>query len=320
MNISVVMTTYNGQEFIIEQLDSIKRQTRTPDEVLIFDDRSSDDTVNTVQNYIGENGLKNWTIKTNTVNKGYSRNFYEGVSQATGDIVFCCDQDDIWDKKKIEAMVACFEKNSKIQVLCGNYSYKIDSSLPQYMKLFYKSANIINHFKDAVELIPFSSLGVSSGAGPGWTLAIKIEYFDKISPFYTDVFSHDGFFNAFSSIDLVCYKSWGYTGEFRRYSGSTSDGTSIDSNKKSKRELRLTENYLERVKVVQTYLEQKNELNVKQQQKFLDRQRRALEARKNYYLKKKLSSLFRILYFWNSFNPVWVVKDIMNYGTIKKEG
>ena len=101
MNISVVMTTYNGQEFIIEQLDSIKRQTRTPDEVLIFDDRSSDDTVNTVQNYIGENGLKNWTIKTNTVNKGYSRNFYEGVSQATGDIVFCCDQDDIWDKKKL---------------------------------------------------------------------------------------------------------------------------------------------------------------------------------------------------------------------------
>ena len=318
MKTSVVIATYNGEDYIEEQLETIKDQTRVVDEVLIFDDLSQDDTALLVNDFIEKYALSNWKLVINEVNKSYSRNFFEGVSQATGDIVFCCDQDDIWDKKKIEAMTACFEENPKIQVLSGNYIYKIDSSLPSTMKLFYRAANIMNHYKNIVKPVPFSSKGVFSGGGPGWTLAIKKEYFDKISPFYNNAFSHDGFFNTFSSIDQVCYKYFGCTGEFRRYSGSTSDGSSVNSNEKSNRELLLTENYLERVKVAQAYLEEKNDLNVKQQN-FLVKQRKALKTRQNYYLKKNLSSLFHILYSWKSFNPVWVVKDIMNYGTLRKE-
>ena len=45
MKISVVMTTYNGEKYVEEQLDSIRVQTRKADEVLIFDDQSSDKTV-----------------------------------------------------------------------------------------------------------------------------------------------------------------------------------------------------------------------------------------------------------------------------------
>ena len=44
MKTSVVMSTYNGKRYIRAQLDSIRNQTRKPDEVLIFDDGSSDDT------------------------------------------------------------------------------------------------------------------------------------------------------------------------------------------------------------------------------------------------------------------------------------
>ena len=43
--ISVVMTTYNGEKHIIKQLESLKDQTKKPDEVLIFDDQSMDRTV-----------------------------------------------------------------------------------------------------------------------------------------------------------------------------------------------------------------------------------------------------------------------------------
>ena len=285
MKTSVVMATYNGERYIKEQLETIKNQTRVVDEVLIFDDLSQDGTALLVNNFIEKYALSNWKLVINKVNKSYSRNFYEGVSQATGDIVFCCDQDDIWDKNKIEVMMACFEENPKIQVLSGNYIYKIDSSLPASMKLFYKSANILNHLRNTVKPISFSSKGVFSWGGPGWTLAIKKEYFDKISPFYHNAFSHDGFFNTFSSIDQTCYKYFGCTGEFRRYSGSTSDGSSVNTNEKSNRELMLTENYLEHVKVAQAYLEQKEDFDVKQQ-KILVKQRKALKARRNYYMKK----------------------------------
>lgn len=55
---------------------------------------------------------------------------------------------------------------------------------------------MMNHFKNSVKSVSFSSKGVFSGGGPGWTLAIK-EYFEKISPFYNLVFSHDGFLILF---------------------------------------------------------------------------------------------------------------------------
>lgn len=319
MKISVVIATYNGEEYIEEQLETIKNQTMIVDEVLIFDDRSQDETTSLITNFIEKYKLPNWNLIVNKVNKGYSRNFYEGICEASGDIIFCCDQDDIWDKRKIENMVTFFEKNSKIKVLSGNYIYKVDNSLPSTVKFFYKSANMINYFKNSVKSVSFSSKGVFSGGGPGWTLAIKKDYFEKISPFYNLVFSHDGFFNTFSSIDGACYKYLGYTGQFRRYGGSTSDSSSVNLNEKSNRELLLTENYLERVKVAQNYLEQMAERDVEKQQKILDKQYKALMARKKYYLKKNLSSLLHILYFWKSFNPVWVIKDIMNYRQLRKE-
>ena len=45
MKISVVVSTYNGQNYLIEQLDSLRTQTRKIDQVLIADDQSTDDTV-----------------------------------------------------------------------------------------------------------------------------------------------------------------------------------------------------------------------------------------------------------------------------------
>lgn len=58
MKISVVLSAYNGAEYITEQLDSIRNQSRPADEVLIFDDVSTDNTVEIVREYIKKyNGL-----------------------------------------------------------------------------------------------------------------------------------------------------------------------------------------------------------------------------------------------------------------------
>ena len=54
MRISVAMATYNGAEYIIEQLESIRNQTRSVDEVIICDDQSKDNTVKVVEDYLKE--------------------------------------------------------------------------------------------------------------------------------------------------------------------------------------------------------------------------------------------------------------------------
>ena len=65
MKISVVLSTYNGEKYLLPQLDSLKNQTYPADEVLIFDDGSTDQTVNLIDQYISKNQLKNWKFSKN---------------------------------------------------------------------------------------------------------------------------------------------------------------------------------------------------------------------------------------------------------------
>ena len=71
MRVSVVLCCYNGEKYIKEQLDSLKTQTRQPDEVLIIDDCSKDNTVKIVEEYIKSNDLKSWKMIRNGQNKGW---------------------------------------------------------------------------------------------------------------------------------------------------------------------------------------------------------------------------------------------------------
>jgi glycosyltransferase involved in cell wall biosynthesis len=117
--VSVIISTYNGEKYIKQQLDSIYSQSYKPDEVLIFDDKSSDETATIVQNYINVHACQDfWTLIVNESNKGCTRNFLEGALSAKGDIIFYSDQDDIWDKQKIEIMLEPFEDKAALAVCC----------------------------------------------------------------------------------------------------------------------------------------------------------------------------------------------------------
>ena len=75
MKVSTVISTYNGSQFILEQLESIRTQTRPVDEVLIYDDGSSDDTVSKITAYLAKHNLTTWKIKQNKQNVGWRQNF-----------------------------------------------------------------------------------------------------------------------------------------------------------------------------------------------------------------------------------------------------
>ncbi len=115
--ISVVVAAYCGEKYILEQLESIRNQTVKPDEVLIFDDGSNDNTVAIVSDFIEKNDL-DWKLYLNETNKGYSKNFLDGINMAKGDIIFMADQDDIWKPEKIEEMVRVMRENEDIKALC----------------------------------------------------------------------------------------------------------------------------------------------------------------------------------------------------------
>lgn len=121
MKSSVVMTTYNGSRFMQEMLDSLRNQTRKIDEVIICDDRSKDDTVEIISNYINKYNLVNWNLIVNEKNLGWEKNFLNALGKATNEVIYPCDQDDIWHLDKIEKMTSAFENNDNIWLLVSGY-------------------------------------------------------------------------------------------------------------------------------------------------------------------------------------------------------
>lgn len=131
--ISVVMATYNGEKYIIEQLESIMRQTVPVDEVIICDDMSKDNTVELIKEFVEENNLQSIVkLYVNTSNMGYIKNFYKGIKRTKGQLIFLSDQDDIWENNKVDRMLAVMNQY-KAEVLCSNFSI-IDANGVAYTK------------------------------------------------------------------------------------------------------------------------------------------------------------------------------------------
>lgn len=99
--ISVCLATYNGEKYIREQLNSILPQLDVNDEIIISDDHSKDNTINVV-NDLNDKRIK---IFTNEKENGYSKNFENAINKSSGDIIFICDQDDVWLDIKVKTMV-----------------------------------------------------------------------------------------------------------------------------------------------------------------------------------------------------------------------
>ena len=99
-SVSVVMCTYNGEKYIEEQLDSIIGQSYAVEEIVIQDDGSTDKTIDIVKRY--QQKHSNIRLFVNERNLGFNANFISAIQKASGNYIALSDQDDIWDRNKIE--------------------------------------------------------------------------------------------------------------------------------------------------------------------------------------------------------------------------
>jgi|WetSurMetagenome_2_1015567.scaffolds.fasta_scaffold02456_10 glycosyltransferase involved in cell wall biosynthesis len=111
--ISVAVATYNGGRFILEQLISLTKQNRLPDEIVVCDDQSTDRTVEMVRRVAAWSKVP-IRLKINPHNLGFSKNFEKAISLCSGNIIALCDQDDIWLPDKLRVMEKEFEKSDSV--------------------------------------------------------------------------------------------------------------------------------------------------------------------------------------------------------------
>lgn len=109
MNISIAMATFNGARYLQEQLDSFVAQSRLPDELIICDDGSEDETISIIEEF-SKRAPFAVRLTKNPKNLGFIKNFEKALSLCTGDLIFLSDQDDVWFPEKVQYIERAFQE------------------------------------------------------------------------------------------------------------------------------------------------------------------------------------------------------------------
>lgn len=211
MSASVAMALYNGEKFLYKQLESIRLQTKAPDQVVFCDDGSTDGTVALVREYIQTHGLADkWTLVVNEKNLGFARNFFKALSLCTSDLVFLADQDDIWKLDKIEKMTAVMDSHPEIDLL--SCMFEIMDGEDRVMH-----GLLARRHKETFALKPVTCRDLLRGfRWLGMLMCVRREYLCSLLPVARDLpIAHDWVL-SYCAADRGRFYEYDYVGAFHR--------------------------------------------------------------------------------------------------------
>jgi glycosyltransferase involved in cell wall biosynthesis len=183
--ISVALCTYNGEQFLREQMDSILAQTYKNVEIIVVDDGSTDKTIDIINAYTDKD--KRIKLFLNEANFGFNKNFEKAVRLTSGEYIAICDQDDIWLPHKLERLLDNIKSN---WLIFSNSSYLGDSKQGRLLDNFklpsnYKGILLRNHVTGHTSLMHRdflnSVLPFPQGGYYDWWVGFVASYHNKIA-------------------------------------------------------------------------------------------------------------------------------------------
>lgn len=163
------MATWNGANFLHEQLCSLLGQTRQPDEVVICDDGSSDDTLVICREFARS---VNYPVRiySNSVRKGFSDNFLNTAQLCEHELIAFCDQDDVWLPEKLDLMARRITADSS---LLSMHTLTVTDQNLRPIGFEWKQGIQSDSILEPLEINPF-------GTGWGNTMMFRREVLDLI--------------------------------------------------------------------------------------------------------------------------------------------
>jgi glycosyltransferase involved in cell wall biosynthesis len=188
---SIAMCTWNGEAFLREQLASFSAQTRLPDELVVCDDNSSDDTARIVSDFAATAPFP-VHLHVNEQNLGSTKNFERAIGLCRGDIIALADQDDVWLPEKLRRLEDCFESEPGVGLVFTDAEV-VDEELRPLGYRLWQSVG----FDDAARRLVRGGR-VLDVLLPGWTvtgatMAFRAGFRDLVLEIPTDLaLIHDG--------------------------------------------------------------------------------------------------------------------------------
>ncbi|MCZ6782318.1 MAG: glycosyltransferase [Proteobacteria bacterium] len=179
--VSIAMTTFDGARYVEAQLESFASQSRLPDQLVVCDDGSRDDTMDRVRAFAARAPFA-VHAEQNETHLETTPNFGKAVSLCDGDVIFLADQDDLWLPDKIESVVDVFSADPTVGAVFHNGRVVDESGRPVnyelWDSLWFSEAERKN-VRTGRALEVFAKHVVAAGT----TLAFRGRYRDLVLPF-----------------------------------------------------------------------------------------------------------------------------------------
>lgn len=193
-NISVCMATYNGQEYILQQLESILLQLSEYDEVIVVDDASIDATVDFILS-IADKRIK---LYRNEINIGVNQTFDKAILLSNGLYVFLADQDDIWINGRVSLMLEALKNQ---EFVASNFSF-IDKDGSKLKSTHYTPLNKKDSRRYFKNLVRIFMGGINYY---GCAIAFNRSLIRSICPIPRYVESHDLWISMIANLKMTVF-------------------------------------------------------------------------------------------------------------------
>lgn len=174
MKIDILMATYNGEKYLKEQIDSILEQSYTDFRLLISDDMSTDSTREILNEYVAKDSRV--VVFLQHKNVGSTKNFEYLMQKVENEYFMFSDQDDIWQKDKIQKSV------DKMKQTDSDLVYTNLQVVDQDLQVLNQSYWQLKGFEKKIKKYNnFESLYLNNYI-TGSTMLVKSKWLEKILP------------------------------------------------------------------------------------------------------------------------------------------
>jgi len=149
--ISILLASYNGENYIAEQIESLLAQTEKDFKLFIRDDKSTDETFSIAQGYERKYPGKIFAMQNSENTGGAKRNFIKMMIEHKDEYVMLCDQDDVWLPDKIEKSL------EKIREMEEYYGTSMPILVHTDLKVVDEGLNVISHSYEAMANTSFKN-------------------------------------------------------------------------------------------------------------------------------------------------------------------
>lgn len=175
------MCTYNGARFLGQQLASLVSQRRLPDEVVICDDCSTDETHALLRDFAATAPFP-VNLRQNKTRLGSTKNFEQAIALCQGDVIALCDQDDEWLPDKLASTIKVFETRPDVGlVFCD--AELIDESGASLGERLWESIKFDARMKAKIKNSTAYEILDRRVLITGMTMAFRARFKDLILPF-----------------------------------------------------------------------------------------------------------------------------------------